>query len=208
MANLNAPSGASPVAYSNGNPWNGQARIYTILAADTHAYAIGDFVKSYAGADANGLPAVTLATAGSAVRGVIVALSSAIPMGGVLQGGPYIAPNDLTVLKRPAAAQTTNWYAAVVDDPNVIFEIQDVNSGTPVALTNMNKNANFVYAAPAAGSNLSGTTLDNSTVNTTSTLNLRILGAAQRTDNTPATAAQRLLVLINNHEFRAGVAGV
>jgi hypothetical protein len=194
--------------YRNGNFWNGQARLYTILAADTNAYAIGDFVASTANADSNGLPAMTLATAGNPVRGVIVALSSAIPMGGVLQGGPYINPANLTQLTRPAAAQATNWYAAVVDDPDVVFEIQEVYSGSPLGATSMNKNANFVYAAPAAGSNLSGTTLNNVGVATTATLNLRLLGAAQRIDNVPYTLGQRFWVAINAHEFSGGTAGV
>ena len=209
MANINAPSGLSPVMYRNGNSWNGQARLYTILAANTNAFAVGDLVASDAsGADPNGLSAVTLATAGNAARGVIVALGSAIPMGGVLQGGPMINPNNLTQVTRPAAAQTTNWFAMVVDDPDVIFEIQEVYSGTPAPATSMSKNANIVYAAPATGSVLSGTTLNNASIAATATLNLRILGAAQRVDNVPFSLGQRLWVTINNHEFSGGVAGV
>ena len=137
MANLNAPSGLSPVMYRNGNFWNGQTRIYAIAAADTNAYAIGDAVKITAAADANGIAVVTLATAGASVRGVVVGLSAAIPMGGVLQGGPVINPNNLATITRPAAAQSTYWYASVVDDPDVIFEIQEVYSGTAGATTSL-----------------------------------------------------------------------
>lgn len=165
--NINAPFGASPVSHFDGSSWNGKARTFCILAADTNAYAIGDFVASYAGADANGIPAVTLATAGNPARGVIVALGSAVVPGGQLQGGPFISPSDLTVLKRPAAAQSTNWYVAVCEDPTVIYEIQEVYSGTALTSSSMNKNANFVYAAAASGSNLSGTTLNNVGVTTT-----------------------------------------
>lgn len=208
MANLNAPSGLSPVMYRNGNPWNGQTRIYAIAAADTNAYAIGDLVKITAAADANGIAVATLATAGSSVRGVIVGISAAVPMGGVLQGGPVINPNNLATVTRPAAAQSTIWYVTVVDDPDVIFEVQEVYSGTAGTATALSKNANFVYAAPATGSNLSGTTLDNTTFNTTATLNFKIISAAQRTDNTPFTLGQRWWVSINNHDFSGGTAGV
>jgi hypothetical protein len=209
MANLNAPSGLSPVMYRNGNFWNGQARLYTILAANTNAFAVGDLVASDAsGCDPNGLSAVTLASAGAAARGVIVAVGSAIPMGGMLQGGPMINPANLTQLSRPAAAQATNWFAMVVDDPDVIFEIQERYTGSAVSATQMAKNANIIYSAPATGAVYSGTLLDQTTIATTATLNLRILGAAQRVDNTPFTLGQRLWVCINNHEFSGGVAGV
>lgn len=207
MANLNAPSGLAPVMYRNGNFWNGQVRIYAIAAADTNAYAPGDVVRITAAADANGIAVVTLGTAGSSVRGVIVSLSAAIPMGGVLQGGPMINPNNLVTVTRPAAAQSTYWYAAVVDDPNVIFEIQEVYSGTAGTTTALSKNANFVYAAPGT-SNLSATTLDNTTFNTTATLNLKIISAAQRTDNVPFTLGQRWWVTLNNHDFNSGTSGV
>lgn len=206
MANLNAPSGLSPVMYRNGNFWNGQVRIYAIAPSDTNAYAIGDVVKMVAGADSNGISTVTLATAGATVRGVIVGISAAIPMGGVLQGGPVINPNNLATVTRPAAAQATYWYVSVVDDPDVIFEIQEVYSGTAGTSTSVTKNANFVYAAPGT-SNLSGTTLDNTTFATTATLNLKVISAAQRTDNVPYTLGQRWWVALNNHDFSGGTVG-
>lgn len=208
MANLNAPSGLSPVMYRNGNFWNGQARIYAVAPSDTNPYFIGDVVKMVAGsADANGIGVVTLATAGASVRGVIIGVSGAVPMGGVLQGGPVINPANLVTVSRPAAAQSTYWYVTVVDDPDVIFEIQEVYSGTAGAVTAVTKNANFVYAAPSATSNLSGTTLDNTTFATTATLNLKIVSAAQRTDNVPFTLGQRWWVCMNNHDFSGGTVG-
>jgi len=206
MANLNAPSGLSPVMYRNGNFWNGQVRIYAVAPSDTNAYAIGDVVKIVAGADTNGISTVTLATAGATVRGVIAGISAAIPMGGVLQGGPVINPNNLATVTRPAAAQSTYWYVSVVDDPDVIFEIQEVYSGTAGTATSTTKNANFVYAAPGT-SNLSGTTLDNTTFATTATLNLKIISAAQRVDNVPYTLGQRWWVALNNHDFSGGTVG-
>jgi len=204
MANPNAPSGLSPVAHLNGSKWNGQAHMYCILSADGNAYSVGDPVKTSANADANGIPAVTLASAGSPFRGVIVAV------GTNAQGGPFIDPTNLTLVSIPAT-KTKNYYVAVVDSPDVIFEIQEVNSGTAGTATSMNKNANFVYAAPAAGVAVSGVTLDNTTYATTSTLNLRVMGVVQRPystiTNTPFALAQRLLVLINSHDLAGNTAG-
>ena len=201
MANVNAPSGLTPVMHRDGSMWNGQTRQYCVLAADTNPYYVGDLVKVSANADVNGIPAVTLGTAGAAARGVVTGVST------IAQGGPIINPADLTKTFRPSGAQAINYYLSVVDDPTVVFEIQEVNSGTAGVATNMNKNANIVYGAPAAGVFLSGTTLDNTTYATTATLNLKVMGVVQRLGNTPFTLAQRLLCVINNHDFNGGTAG-
>lgn len=209
MPNMNAPAGLAPVSYRNGNPWNGQARLYAIAAADTNPIYVGDPVKVTGAADAFGTQIVTLATAGASVRGVVVAVGTINTNGMPFpQGGPIINPNDLTKTYRPSGAQTQVYYAMVVDDPDVVFEVQEAYTATPIQSTNMAKNANFVYAAPATGNYLSGVTLDPTTINTTATLNLKILGSPMRTDHTPYTTYQRFLVIINNHDFSGGVAGV
>lgn len=201
MANLNAPSGLSPVEYRNGAKWNGMARLYGVISTDTNPYYQGDVVKidSANFADANGIPFVTRASAGAAVRGVVVAVAAALPYG--FQGGPWINPNDLTKTFRPSGAQSINYYLAVVDDPNVVFEIQEDATSTPGAAAQITKNANFTVANPATGVFVSGFTLNSGSYATTATLNLKVLQAVQRSDNTPYTAFQKLLVMINNHDF-------
>jgi len=206
MANLNAPAGLAPVMYRNGNPWIGQCRLYAIAAADVNAFYLGDPVKVTGVGDANGLQIVTLATAGATCRGVIVSIGTALPYG--FQGGPMINPNALGSTNRPSGAQAQVYYAAVVDDPDVLFEIQEAFTATPIQAANMAKNANFVYAAPATGVAVSGVTLDPTTINTTATLNLKIIQGVQRPDNTPYTTYQRFLVEINNHDFSGGIAGI
>lgn len=207
MANLNAPSGLSPVMYRNGNTWNGQTRLYGIAAADTNAYFVGDPVKIDATnfADANGIPFVTKATAAAAMRGVVVAIGAALPYG--FQGGPYINPNDLTKTSRPSGAQTINYYVAVVDDPDVIFEVQEDTSAAPGAAAQMTKNANLSFGAPATGVFVSGAMLAATSYGTGATLNLKVLQAVQRSDNQPFAASQKLLVTINNHDFSGGTVG-
>lgn len=200
MANANQPSGLAPVRYRNGNPWNGAVNLYCILAAATPQFWIGDPVTTIgnAGADTFGIPAVTLAAAGAAVRGVIVGLGTLGP------GGPYVNPNNLNQLTRPAGAQAGNWYAAVVDDPNVLFEIQEGGIGAVLTASSVNRNVNFNLGTRTATLGLSPCFLDNNTVNTTATLNLKIFQAAQRVDNAPFAAFQKWLVSINNHEFSSG----
>ena len=207
MANLNAPSGLAPVMHIDGSSWNGQARLYAVIAGDTNSYYCGDVVKIDATnfADSNGINYVTRATAGATVRGVVVGVGAALPYG--FQGGPYINPANLTQGFRPSGAQSQNYYLAVVDDPDVIFEVMEDTTSTPGQAAQMTKNANFTAANPAANTYVSGFTLNSSTYATTSTLNLKVLQPSQRNDNTPFTAYQRLLVMLNNHDFHVGTAG-
>lgn len=200
MANVNKPSGLSPSQYLNGSPWNGQARIYSIDAAYGTALAIGDPVVSGGGADGNGVPNITIATAGAAnpVRGVIVGL-------GKYEGGIF-NPNNLDQIYRPASDPAV-WYALVVDDPNVLFEVQEYGvTGTSLAATDVGANVNL-----KSGTNngyVSGWTLDNTvTPTTTATIQCRIMGLVRRGDNVIGQYS-KWLVKINNHELAAGTAGI
>lgn len=212
MANINAPFGLAPVQYLQGNAWNGMGRIYTIDSADTNAYAPGDPVATATTkADAYGISAVTLATAGSgnALRGVAIAFGTGVAGstatgGGQPGGGPYINPSDLTKIIVPAT-KTTNWYALVVDDPSVIFEIQEIGTGTVLTKSVIGQNANLV-----SGTNngyVSGWMLNNSGTGTGSTIQLRILQLVQRSD-VAFGQYNKWLIKINVHEFAAGTAGV
>lgn len=200
MANINAPSGLAPVRYLNGAPWNGQARLYCILQANGSAYAIGDPVTAGGTADDNGVPNVVLATAGTGnqVTGVIVSA------GGITNGGFMADPTNLNTTVIPAT-KTKNYYVMVVDDPNVIFEIQEGGAGA--ALTKADIMNNFNLLSGTNSGYLSGWTLDNASAANTATLQLKLLGLAQRKDNTFGAYA-KWLVKINNHTFGAGTAGV
>ena len=200
MANLNQPSGLAPVRYRQGNPWNGAARQYCILAADTNQFWIGDPVTTIgnAGGDTLGVPAVTLGSAGVATAGVIIAL-------GTIRNGPWINPNNLNQLPtRPAGAQAVNWYALVADDQEIIFEIQEAGAGSVLTSSSIGRNVNFNTGTRTSTLTISPTYLDNNTVSTTSTLNLKILAAVQRPDNTPYAQYQKWLVLINNSIYSGG----
>jgi hypothetical protein len=203
MANTQKPAGLVPVRYVNGTTWNGQANEYYIPSTDTNAYAIGDPVATATGAaDANGVSAVILATAGSgnAVRGVIVS------MGGLKDGGFMGDPTNLNTTIIPAT-KTQAYYVMVVDDPMVLFAIQcNSGSGTPFTAADVGKNTNL--KSGTNNSYVSGWTADDTAASaTTSTYQLRIFGLNRTLNNAFGKYAE-LLVLINNHEFKAAVAGV
>src|SRR5208337_1958997 len=177
FVNPNKPAGLSPIMTLSGSDWTGKGSVYSIPTSDsTNAYYVGDVVTLIAGGggDANGYPNVVLATAGAASVGVVVA-AGINPL-----GGPYINPNDLSKTFVPAT-KAVPYYVLVVDDPNMIFEVQESGAGTNLAATTApGRNANFVYAAPATGVAVSGTTLNNVGLAVTATLNLKILRLAPR----------------------------
>lgn len=196
MANANRPSGFSPVQYLNGSPWNGQARIYSIAAAYATALYIGDPVKSSGTADANGVPGIILGATTGALRGVIVGLGSA--------EGLIANPKNLDITYRPAAAQATDWYAMVVDDPQVLFEVQENANGTALAATEIGLNTISVSGTGSgfvSGWMLASAT--DATPATTATLQLRLMGLVRRQQNAFGAYAKHL-VKINVYELGTG----
>lgn len=201
MANPNRPSGFSPVSYLNGSPWSGQARMYSIDASNANALAIGDPVISGGGADVNGVPNITLGATTGALRGVIVGLGTYEAL--------TVNPLNLNSIIKPASDPSV-WYAMVVDDPNVIFAIQEESNGTQLAAADVGLNT--ISKVGTNNGYLSGWMLPSSTgatPNTTATLQLRLLGL-QRVFNNAFGAYAKWLVQINVHELGhgTGAAGV
>lgn len=199
MANINAPRGFSPMYSAMAASGNQQARLYFIPSTDGSAYYIGDTVKSAATGDANGVPGVQKCVSGDAPRGVIVGVRVA-DSSTSLQGVSL----SLETLSIPAS-KTRGYYVYVEDDPQALFEIQD-DGLTALTATSMNKNASYTVAAPTQGP-LSATVLTTSSVATTSTLTLKIMGIKQSDDNALGLNA-RYIVKFNQHELLGNTAGV
>ncbi len=211
MANANRPSGFTPVQYLNGSPWNGQARIYSIAAAYNTALYIGDPVISSGTSDAYGIPGITLGATTGALRGVIVGLFNAGQVAAIPGGVTVGNIGDATKTYHPASDPNI-WYAAVVDDPNVIFSVQEESNGTQLAATEVGLNQ--ISKSGTGNGYLSGWMIPSATgatPNTTATLQLRLMGLVQApgaTNNFGAYA--KWLVQINVHELGhgTGAAGV
>jgi len=201
MANLNNPRGFVPIRYLDGNAWNGATNLYYIPSTDGSVYSPGDAVKSVALSDGNGVMGIQKAAGTDTVRGVFL---------GFLQSPPYVgsllAPTlDLTTQQIPAT-KLRAYYALVIDDPNVLFEMVDdglsILTGTAV-----NKNASFTVANPTAPQQMSASVLTTASVATTQALNLKLMGLVQRDDNTFGQYAH-WLVRFNQHELMGNTAGV
>lgn len=193
----NAPMGLEPVRMLDGSAWTGALNSYQI--ATTYATAI------YTG------DPVTIGTSGFLEVG---AAGSAIV--GVFMGVKWTDSTGRVRFEKfwpgnPGVLTGSTVEALVIDDPNVVFTIQETSgtgtAGTPLALADRGLNANFLYTAGTAATGLSRVSLNNATEADTSSLNLKIL----QLDPTPGNAVGAFanwLVVINNHLYKAGVTGI
>lgn len=102
------------------------------------------------------------------------------------------------------AASTATTHKVIVD-PSALFEAQCVST---LAASNMGKNANVTYTqAGSATTKVSGAQIDDSTVATTSTLDLHLIQLYSCITNLFGANA-RVEVIFNKQRFGGGVAGV
>ena len=195
MANANKPMGLLPVQYLNGAPWNGQARLYSIDANYGTALYLGDPVISGGGADTNGVPNIAIYGGTGPIRGVIVGLGRS--------EGLIANPDNLNITYRPASDPNV-WYAMVVDDPNVIFEVQEASGTQQLAAADIGLNT--VLKSGTGNGYVSGWQLSSytdATPATTATLAVRLMGLVRRQDNAFGAYAKHL-IKINVHELGTG----
>lgn len=211
MANTNRPAGFKPVKHITGAPYNGQANIYEVPAGETIPVFIGDLVVLSNSAPTSKYPAVeapvtAAATSGAFVGSVVGIINTKLdPVDGLMTGGSISL--DTPVYR----AASTKTFVLVADSPDLIFEAQADDS---VALASIGLNVGVVEGDGSASigsttTGASGMQVDASSVNTTSTLPLQIVGFPNRVDNEPAATYNKVLVRINTHAFgNVGVAGV
>lgn len=204
MANVNRPSGFSPVK-ALGGEWDGIGNVYAIASDASNTYAIGDVVMSATSATAAGIPFVTKwggATTTSALPlGIIVGFATP-PVGTSLQGV------SLTLEKQYLSLSAGTQYVYVADSPLLVFEAQF--DSTALAVTDLHKNAAVTVTANqttlAQSSPLSSIVLTAPAV--TATLPVRIIGLSQ-TEGNEVGAYGRVLCKWNYHEYgvTAGASG-
>lgn len=180
--------GLKPVRYMNGAPWDGKMTKYYKSASVI--LGIGDPVVLSGTADSLGVPAVTRAAAAS---GTIT---------GVFMG---MDPNLSDLTKRGMAAADAG-YCYVVDDPNVIFQIEEDGDTTPVAAADVGEFADLATVGNANTTTwVSTVQLDSSTASDED--QLRILGLSQIVGNAimADTSSTKGIwdVIINEHTYKA-----
>jgi len=198
MANPNKAFGFKPVKTITGADWDGRGNTYWISKSNTDVIRVGDPVtKDMAIATAidtkYGTLPIKLAGSTAQIVGVVVAV-------GATRTGPYADPMDLTKNYAPATKSKDYW-ALVCDDPNVIYEIQEEKGTLQIAGSYIGCNQIFVADTPAttlaAGQTISGYQLACTTTGApaATTFDVKLLGLAQRSDNTYGAYAKWLVKL-------------
>lgn len=195
-------AGFRPVKHLTGAPYNGQLNRYMISASDTAVTNVGDLVvlsdnAALVDGDQGVYPAVERAASGTAaaIVGVVVGFE---PDYSNLNAGNF-------------RAASTRRVVLVADSPDLIFAAPQDGGGGVVAAASVGLNvAVNLGTASSTAPWASGMSVDSSTVATTATLPLKIMGVTASPDQDVTSTARpaELLVMINTHQFANGVAGV
>jgi hypothetical protein len=98
-------------------------------------------------------------------------------------------------------------YHLVVDSPDALFEAQDNAATDGFAEADMGLNANLVFGAGDAYSQISGHEINETGANTTSTLDVHLLRKIDDVENAYGSHV-RVEIVFNKHRLLPGVAGV
>ena len=194
MANLDSPFGLRPVRMVNGSPFSNQQNRYRIAANYGTSIYQGDLVKVVTG---GGIERIAAGGSGL-VLGVFNGCTYTDPSTGKQKWSNYY----------PASTNASDIIAFVVDAPDTVFEVQ-ADAAFPVA--DLFGNFDIVDGSPVGDttSGISNAELDVTTGATTATLPLKAIDVSQDPLNDDvATANTNVLVVINNHLFSAGTAGL
>ena len=201
MSSVSRLNGFRPVKSITGAPYNGQANVYFVPASDSSVIMVGDAVKLLGDARAaTGVATVTRCSAGTDVPvGVVVGiLFSGV---GDLQNIPPVNDLNTPVYRRAS----TDRYLLVADDPNLIYEAQYLGTSVAAATitANVGQNAQIDVTAGNTSTGASGMA-SATTLGTTATLPLKIVGAPQRPDNIPGDTYFSYWVKLNQVVYGTG----
>jgi hypothetical protein len=193
MANQDAAFGLRLSRSGNGSDLIGMQNKYRIAANYNTSIFQGDLV--------------TVATNGTIVR--VAAGDNALILG-VFNGVQY---NDPTTGKPvwsnyyPASTNVAGIEAFVIDAPHAVYEVQ---ADAAMPITDLFGNFDIVDAtAGSTASGISNTELDVTTGATTAGLPLKAIDISTDPETSDtATANTNVMVVINNHLFSAGTAGL
>lgn len=209
MAQVAKPFGFSPVRTIDANMLNQQATRYYIPSSDGSAFYIGDMVKVSAGtgADLAGVPQVVKSAGTDTGRGIVVGVEVANV------GAPSLVGSSL-LLENIAipASKGKDYYVYVIDDPGVLFQIQDdgITTGNLIA-ANANKNFSVTVTAGSTLQSASGSVMLSSSLATTQGLNWRAIGLYQGLNNGAPNAFGAFALWLckwNQHDLNGNTVGV
>jgi hypothetical protein len=215
MANPDTPFGLQLYQRDGAADFRASLNVYKVAAGTTNAMYVGDpVIKLTASADVNGINGVNLATAGTgnSITGVICGFLGV----GTAQLGSSWSPSFFGLSATPGPAyKPANavdvYYVLVCDDPDALFVIQSDDGGGDPASTIVGRNANLASGAGSPYTGWSGWQLDVSTIGTTASNQMQVVGVLQEADNVVGTTQTdgKFIVKINRSTVRNNaVAGI
>jgi hypothetical protein len=171
-------------------------RTYYVPVGNATALYLGDPVISITNSsDGNGVQAVVIATAGGGAQilGAFMGISN----------NAGLTPITLLQSQTPYLAASQAAYVYVTDDPTLLYWVQE--NGAMVAGAS-GRNADLVAGSGSTVTSESGWQLASSTLNITSTLQMRIIEGLQKVGDTIPGTNGKWLVSINDgiHPWTAG----
>jgi hypothetical protein len=183
MSSIEAPYGLRPVGLIGGQPYAGSVRLIKIASGYAANLFYGQDVK--------------IASDGTVVAGATTTATAATGVAGVFVGCSYTDPNlKYKLFKQywPTGTVASDAVAYVVDDPDIVMQVQANGS---VAATAVGANIALTASAGSTFTGNSQTAADATSVNTTATLPLRIVGFVDGPDSAVGDAYTDILVKWN-----------
>ena len=189
---VSAPYGLKPVNRVDGLPYAGAIRQIPIAAGYATAILNGATVKL-----SGGYLVADTSTNAATPCGVLVGCQYVNSSGQTVQGQYY--PASQSTAANPA-------YAYVVDDPNALFKVAVVSSGTTITYTDRTVVGSNLPMVQNGGSTTTGdSTIGVTTTGggTTATIPLRVIDVVPDTSTVVSgtTYYYELLVKINTHQY-------
>ena len=158
--NPNTPRGLVPYAYTWGAPYNGEVDVFYVPSGNATALYVGDpVVFTQNSADAQGVPAIQIASAGSTNKITGVFMGRANNANELLL--PVLQSNSVYLPASTAA------YVYVAWDPNLLYWAQEDSVGGSMAYTSGGGNtASLVAGAGSTYTGFSGWQIQSSSVTT------------------------------------------
>ena len=189
---VSAPYGLKPINRVDGLPYAGAIRQIPIAAGYATAILNGATVKL-----SGGYLVADTSTNAATPCGVLVGCQYVNSSGQTVQGQYY--PAALSTSTNPA-------YAYVVDDPNALFKVAVVSSGTTITYTDRTVVGSNLPMVQNGGSTTTGDSTIGVTATgggTTATIPLRVIDVVPDTSVVVSgtTYYYELLVKINTHQY-------
>jgi len=194
VGNVNAPMGLRPVGTLGSAGYCGRIEVYNTSTSDANAIGVGDPVVMTGTSDLDGIPVATRFTTNG---------TTGAPVTGVMVG---VVPNPLNLNITYRAGSIAQKILVDVD-PNTIYEAQDGSTTTNIAVTEIGLNIGLTMGTVSTTTGNSPAVLNVAVVGTTTALECKLIRLSPKVGNRIGDYA-KYEVLINNHQFRAGIPGL